>query len=306
MGFLQLTPENIAQAKSLSYPEAFKLDRTLGYNPNFKGGVNPIKYASEGIKSIFGFGDQKIGGATPLTRKIALDAMDFGKKGINFAGKVLSKASLPFSILMPTELGSAIPTKEEREKMMGIMNSKILDDYYTKGELYEIDDSNKIPGFRDKIEGGIDTLKDKLGSVGDYIKGGGIMGQVLQGIGDMFQYKGGIGYVDENGNFISAEDIDKQNARGGYYTDAARASRRRDKSIARFRARGADETKGRFAELLKLQQAEEAARVAAERAKLDAYFRGFEASGGDSSNRYDGADSFEQYSAEPTAYSGSS
>ena len=39
---------------------------------------------------------------------------------------------------------------------------------------------------------------------------------------------------------------------------------------------------------------------------LDEYFRGFEASGGDSSNRYDGADSFEQYSAEPTAYSGSS
>jgi len=54
-----------------------------------------------------------------------------------------------------------------------------------------------------------------------------------------------------------------------------------------------------------IQKAQEA-KAAEERAKLDAYFRGFEASGGDSSNRYDGADSFEQYSAEPTAYSGSS
>ena len=181
-----------------------------------------------------------------------------------------------------------------------------LNDYYTLGELYNIDDTNKIPGFTDKIKTGIETVGNKLGSVKDFITGGGIIGQALQGIGDMFQYKGGIGYVDENGNFISAEDIDKLNARGGYYTDIARAARRRDKSIARFRARGADETKGRFAELLKQQQAEEAARVAAERATLDAYFRGFEASGGDSSNRYDGADSFEQYSAEPTAYSGSS
>ena len=56
----------------------------------------------------------------------------------------------------------------------------------------------------------------------------------------------------------------------------------------------------------KAQEAKAAALEAEERAKLDAYFRGFEASGGDSSNRYDGADSFEQYSAEPTAYSGSS
>ena len=50
--------------------------------------------------------------------------------------------------------------------------------------------------------------------------------------------------------------------------------------------------------------AEEAA--AEERAKLDAYFRGLEASGGDSGDRYDGASSFEEYSADPTGFSGSS
>ena len=51
---------------------------------------------------------------------------------------------------------------------------------------------------------------------------------------------------------------------------------------------------------------QEEARAAQERATLDAYFRGVEASGGDTSDRFDGADSFETYSADPTAYSGSS
>ena len=51
--------------------------------------------------------------------------------------------------------------------------------------------------------------------------------------------------------------------------------------------------------------AAEEARAAQERAKLDAYFRGLEASGGDSGDRYDGASSFEEYSADPTGFSGS-
>ena len=54
------------------------------------------------------------------------------------------------------------------------------------------------------------------------------------------------------------------------------------------------------------KKAAEEARAAEERAKLDAYFRGLEASGGDSSDRYDGASSFEEYSADPTGFSGSS
>ena len=114
MSFLQLTPENIAQARKLSYPEAFKLDRTLGYNPNFKGGVGPVKYGLEGFKSIFGFGDQKIGGATPLTRKIALDAADLFKSGVGFA----AKRALPFiSLFTPTEMGAAEITPEMRDSI---------------------------------------------------------------------------------------------------------------------------------------------------------------------------------------------
>ena len=190
MGFLQLTPENIAQARSLSYPEAFKLDRTLGYQKNFPGGVGKVKYGLEGLKSIFGFGDEKIGGATPLTRKVALDAMDLGKKGINLAGKFLSKASLPLSILTPTRLGSSELTEEDRQNMMknnnmsmGIMDPNLLDEYYTSGELYNIDDTGRIPGFTDKIKGGIETMRDKLGPIGDFFSKGGVMGNVISAIG---------------------------------------------------------------------------------------------------------------------------
>ena len=148
-----------------------------------------------------------------------------------------------------------------------------LNNYYTKGELYNIDDTGRIPGFTDKIKGGIETLKDKLGPVKDFITEGGIMGQALKGLGNMFEYKGGIGYVDENGNFISAEDIDKQNARGGYYTDIARASRRRDKSIAAFIARGGAKTPGGqkyFEKLLAQQAKEEKARQELAKAMQDA------------------------------------
>ena len=72
--FLQLTPENIAQAKSLTYPQAWALESQYKFNPNFPGGVSKARYNIEGLKSLIGLGDPKIGGATPLTRKIALGA----------------------------------------------------------------------------------------------------------------------------------------------------------------------------------------------------------------------------------------
>ena len=131
MSFLQLTPQNIKQARSLSYPEAFKLDRTLGFNPNFKGGVGPAKYIGEGLKSLIGFGDQNIGGATPLTRKLALDATDLFKSGVGF----VAKRALPFmSIFTPTELGADDMTPQMMEE---IDITDELDDYYEKGEMMD-------------------------------------------------------------------------------------------------------------------------------------------------------------------------
>lgn len=62
-----------------------------------------------------------------------------------------------------------------------IANPEYID--YTDGELYEIDDTGRIPGFTDRIKGGINTLKDKLGPVGDFFSKGGIMGNILSAFG---------------------------------------------------------------------------------------------------------------------------
>jgi hypothetical protein len=205
MGFLQLTPENIAQARSLSYPEAFKLDQTYKFDPNFKGGVSRSKYIGEGLKSLIGLGDPNIGGATPLTRKIALDAADlaksFGSKALNFLGK----ASIPLSVLSSTSLGADDEiTQEMRDSIDTTGINSLRGDYtrasneefqnflseprdYTEGELYEIDDTGRIPTITDRLKGGLgsirDTVTDKLGFVGDFIKGGGILGNIFSGFG---------------------------------------------------------------------------------------------------------------------------
>ena len=152
-----------------------------------------------------------------------------------------------------------------------IPNPEYID--YEKGELYNINDTSKIPRFTDRIKGGIETMKDKLGSVGDFITGGGIIGSALKGLGNMFEYRGGIGYVDQDGVFRSADELDKLNALGGYYTDIARASRRRDRSIQRMLRRKAEGKRigeQRLKDLLEQQAKEEAARQEAARQMQDA------------------------------------
>jgi len=110
-----------------------------------------------------------------------------------------------------------------------------------------------------------------LGGAGGMIFGlpGALLGTIFGGIkgGNLFNapYIGGVTTVDEFGNIISGEELDKQNALGGYYSDAARASRSRDKRIANMQARR--EAGKRFSAknleaLEELQAKEEAARQA--------------------------------------------
>ena len=108
-----------------------------------------------------------------------------------------------------------------------------------------------------------------LGGAGGMIFGpagalvGGLAG--LFGGGNLFNqpYRSGMNTVDEFGNLISAEDLDKQNALGGYYTDAARASRSRAKSIRNMIARreaGLKYGKNRLEKLQALQDKEDKSR----------------------------------------------
>ena len=118
-----------------------------------------------------------------------------------------------------------------------------------------------------------------LGGAGGMLFGlpGALLGTIFGGIkgGNLFDapYIGGVTTVDEFGNLISGEELDKLNARGGYYTDAARASRRRDKSIANMKARreaGLRYGKNRLEELEAQQAKEEAARQKEEAAIQEA------------------------------------
>ena len=116
------------------------------------------------------------------------------------------------------------------------------------------------------------TIASKaLGGAGGMLFGlpGALLGTIFGGIkgGNLFDapYIEGVTTVDEFGNIISGEELDKQNALGGYYSDAARASRSRDNRIANMQARreaGKRFSAKNLAALEELQAKEEAARQA--------------------------------------------
>tara|TARA_A100001011_G_scaffold3159_1_gene3691 strand:+ start:1492 stop:3132 length:1641 start_codon:yes stop_codon:yes gene_type:complete len=118
----------------------------------------------------------------------------------------------------------------------------------------------------DVAQKGIGFLKDSPGMLLSAATGIPFAGSILSGLGNMFEYRGGMGYVDEDGVFRSADELDKLNARGGYYTDAARASRNRASRIQNMLARQAAGKRISEQNLLALQEQqarEEAARQAA-------------------------------------------
>ena len=128
--FLQLTPENISQARNMSWGQAISQDFNPK-NPNYRGfstayqGADKTglgKYVTGGLKSLAGIFEpgSNVGGATPLTRKLALGIMEN-------APKLLSRAALPLELLRATpanadevewekQLMASIPTRDEMIK----------------------------------------------------------------------------------------------------------------------------------------------------------------------------------------------
>ena len=86
--FLQMSPENISQARKLTYPQAFALEKQYKYNPNYAGAdkTSRLGYFKQGLQSLAGIQQpgSNVGGATPLTRKLALDV---GEKVLPALGK---------------------------------------------------------------------------------------------------------------------------------------------------------------------------------------------------------------------------
>jgi hypothetical protein len=142
--------------------------------------------------------------------------------------------------------------------------------------------------------------KTFLGPAGGLI--GGIAG--LLGGGDLFNqpYIGAGAYtMDQYGNMYTADQLDKMNARGGYYSEPARQSRLRDQSIRKMEERRDQGLQFGINRLEQLKQ-EAAQEEAARQSAVDNYFGGSDA--GADKGRFDGATSRSEYDANPTGYSG--
>tara|TARA_R100001079_G_C4434340_1_gene145660 strand:+ start:40 stop:1368 length:1329 start_codon:yes stop_codon:yes gene_type:complete len=140
-----------------------------------------------------------------------------------------------------------------------------------------VDNRNIFSRFKDFVS---PTVKDvagrtiasqTLGKAGAMIDPYlGLAGLIFGGLkgGNLFNapYIEGVTTFDPiTGQLISGEELDKLNARGGYYTDVARAARRRDRSIANMKARrdaGLRYGANRLKELEEQAAKEEAARQA--------------------------------------------
>ena len=99
--FLQLTPENIAQARNLSWKDAWNLEKDYKYNPTYTGKdkTSWLGHKKQGLKSLVGMFEpgSNVGGATPLTRKLALGAIDYAPKAMGIASKALGPLSFLFN-----------------------------------------------------------------------------------------------------------------------------------------------------------------------------------------------------------------
>jgi len=130
---------------------------------------------------------------------------------------------------------------------------------------------NRLGNLKNKAGKGFNFAKQLPGMALSYASGIPFAGQILSGLGNMFedrQLAGGDGIiVDEFGRSYTADQLNSQNALGGYYTDAARSSRRRNKSIEKMMKRQQEDGLSRLGqkrlEKLKAQKAiEDQARTA--------------------------------------------
>ena len=124
---------------------------------------------------------------------------------------------------------------------------------------------------------GVDKIKRSgaqiAGGIMSAISGIPFIGPVLQGITSQFENRPlGAAVIDEFGNVYDEDELNKMNALGGYYTDAARSARRRTKRINKMLERQRLGKKISIKNLEKLQAQEkkqEEIRQAAARAMQD-------------------------------------
>jgi len=245
IGLDSIVPENMYRGKT-NFIDTYKKEQ-------------PIKAAY----------NRAMGMVDPLAESLGQELANFNLKNTlsNMFSTKANASELPSErrqASSPRAAGAEFIPEEEK----GIFSlGDILADLGRKG----------VEGFKDVA--GRSIASQALGGVGT-MAGGPVVGGIaaLAGLltgGDMFNspYIGaGAATVDEYGNMYSAEQLDQMNARGGYYTDPARASRRRDAGIINMierRNKGLSYGKNRLAQELAKQAKEEAARQSAANAMQD-------------------------------------
>ena len=183
----------------------------------------------------------------------------------------------------PVKSNMNAPAALDMERFAGVSNLGRND--MDVEQVEQLGSPSRFQGFKNKIGSGLGSIKDfamNKGNIGRNLIGSagamamglpGIVGSgamsLLGGLGNMFedrQLSGDGTTVDEYGNSYNASDLNKMNAKGGYYTDAARSSRRRTARIANMKARlaaGKKISEKNLAKLQKQEAAQEAARQTA-------------------------------------------
>jgi hypothetical protein len=123
-----------------------------------------------------------------------------------------------------------------------------------------IDDG--LGSFRNKASQGLDFAQQLPGMAMSALSGIPGAGLLMGALGNSFedrQLTGDGTIVDEYGRSYTADELNSQNALGGWYTDAARSSRRRNKSVQKMLDRQKKESLSRLgAKRLEKLQAQQA------------------------------------------------
>ena len=132
---------------------------------------------------------------------------------------------------------------------------------YTPPAYDEFTEKSMFDKFKDKMSPAIDFGKKAAGFVGKGIlsaaSGFPFAGEVLSSLPGKFENRQlSAGVIDEFGNVYDEEELNKQNALGGYYSEAARSGRRRSSRIANMLERLALGKKISYKNLMELQAQE--------------------------------------------------
>ena len=159
------------------------------------------------------------------------DALFSGGAGIGPNDGIMGLDQATIDAINLDNVRKAIARNINLDSQGDIQTFDVNDDLMNYNELMESDTTSR--------RGILDLLAQGGNKVLDFIGSGGIIGNVINSIGDMFQYRGAgpsitntplaqFAFRDQlrrNPNFNIGAALDRQNALGGYYSDFARGQR---------------------------------------------------------------------------------